>query len=122
MMEFYSETCQTARKEHFCEMCGKKIKPGETYFRENGKWDGCFFSRALHVQCHLLECDYCAEVDNEFTWTGITDWAFDVYCDECEHSPRFDDQEGWTDCTEYVTTCPKILAALKEKYKAEVTV
>ena len=31
MMGFYSETCQTARKEHLCEMCGKKIKPGEPF-------------------------------------------------------------------------------------------
>lgn len=119
MMEFYSERCYKAKKEHQCEMCGGKIMPGELYFQEKGKWCGDFFSRALHVQCHMLEIAYCTEVDNEFSWDAIYEYAQDEYCDTCEHSCRFEDREDWTDCCESVSTCPKILAALKEKYKWE---
>ena len=98
-------------------MCGGKIRPGEQYYRENGKWEGDFFSRALHVQCHLMEQDYCCEVDNEFTWGGIKDYIYDVYCDGCEHSIRNEDMEGWTDCSWCVTNCPKIFKALCAKRK-----
>lgn len=116
-MEFYSEAKVTARKEHVCEMCGGKILPGEVYYRENGKWEGEFFSRALHVQCHLIETDYCCEVECEFSWDSLMDYAQDEFCSGCEHAACNDDIEGWTECTHSVTDCPKILEALRRKYK-----
>ena len=115
-MEFYSEAMVKARKRHVCEMCGKDIQPGELYYRENGKWEGDFFSRALHVQCHLMEMDYCAEVECEFTWDSIEYYIDDAYCCDCVHSTRNEDMDGWTDCPYRVTDCPKILEALRKKY------
>ena len=115
-MEFYSEEKVKAKKEHTCEMCGGKIKPGDTYYRENGKWCGDFFSRALHVQCHLMEEDYCCEVDCEFSWDSIQDYIQDEYCCVCEHAACNDDVEGWTACPYSVTDCPKILESLCKKY------
>lgn len=110
MMEFYSERKSIARKVHTCELCGGKISPGETYYRETGKWDGDFFSRALHAHCHFMEQDYCCEVDNEFSWDDITDYIADTYC--CDYEAR-------TDCQYRVTECPKIKTALMAKYGGE---
>lgn len=109
MMEFYSENCYTARKEHTCEMCGGIIHIGEKYYQESGKWEGEFFSRSLHVHCHKMEREYCVEVDNEFTWDGIMDYIRDKYCNCCEHADCNEDKVGWTECKYAVTSCPKIL-------------
>lgn len=121
MMEFYSERQVTARKPHVCEMCGGKIVPGEAYYRENGKWEGDFFSRALHTHCHLMEMEYCCEVDNEFSWDDIADYIADTYCCDCEHAACNDDRDDWTECEYHVTDCPKIRAALTAKYETEAT-
>lgn len=117
MMEFYSESKVKARKKHTCEMCNKDIQQGELYYRENGKWDGDFFSRALHVQCHLMEADYCTEVDQEFSWSDITEYIYDEYCYRCEHAACNEDKDGWTECEYSVTDCPTIFEILSKKYK-----
>ena len=118
-MEFYSEACHTARKEYICEMCGRKIMQGEPYIYQSGKWDGVFFTRKLHRQCDLLLIDYCTEVDNEFTYDSVMEYAEEQWCYDCEHAGCNDDLEGWTECDESVTTCPKVLEKIKEKYKME---
>jgi hypothetical protein len=109
-MEFYSERISTARKQHRCEMCGKAIEIGETYGRESGKFYGDFFTRALHIHCQNMEHEYCNEVDSEFTWDAITDYIQDIFCYDCEHSARRDDEPEWTDCP-YMTVCecPKVI-------------
>jgi hypothetical protein len=119
MMEFYSESSHVARKPHVCEMCCGTIHPGERYYRENGKWEGEFFTRALHEHCHLMEADYCSEVDNEFSWDEIIDYISDIYCRKCPHSPCHDDLPDWTECEYSVTSCPTIKKALREKYGLE---
>ncbi len=115
MMEFYDERSLTAKKQHTCELCGQEIKPGERYFRETGKWCGEFFSRALHEHCHFMEVEYCAEVDNEFTWTEIMEYVADVYCRKCPHHPSHDDLPDWTDCNRIVTDCPRIKELFMER-------
>ena len=113
-MEFYSEACYTARKEHRCEMCGRKIARGEQYVYQSGKWDGDFFTRKLHRQCNLLLYDYCTEVDEEFTYSSVLEYAEEQYCHDCEHAACNDDREGWTECKEDVTTCPKVLTKMMD--------
>lgn len=108
MMEFYSESENKARKEYTCELCKKTIRQGERYFRETGKFNGCFFDRALHTQCHLMEADYCYNVDCEFTWDDITEYIIDEYCSRCECREA-------DDCQFLVTECPKILNFLTRK-------
>ena len=118
--EFFSERLLKSQKEHICEMCNKKINLGNYYYRESGKWDGGFFSRALHVQCHLMEVDYCTEVDCEFSWDDIVDYIAAEYCSVCEHSPQREDEEGWTECKDDIYTCPTILKRLLDKYKFSI--
>lgn len=120
-MEFFSERLLKSRKEHICKMCMRKINPGDYYFREVGKWNGDFFSRPLHVQCHLMEEDYCSEVDCEFSWDDIADYIADEYCSVCEHSAQRDEEDGWTECKDDIYTCPTILKTLLDKYKFAIT-
>lgn len=112
MMEFYSEQEHKAQKEHICELCEKAIRQGDQYYRETGKYNGVFFDRALHVQCHLMEEEYCFEVESEFTWDSIEEYIEDKYCSQCDN---YDADES--DCRRQyrVTECPKILKHLLQK-------
>ena len=105
-MEFYNETKHTAKKEHICEMCGRKIQVGEKYYQEKGKFYGEFFSRFMHTHCHNMEAEFCLEIDNEFSWDQITEYIQDNYCSVCEHND---------DCCVYVTDCPKIIEMFSNK-------
>ena len=107
-MEFYSENQRKARKDYTCSLCCGKIKAGEQYFREIGKYDGEFFSRAMHVQCRMMEAEYCAEVDCDFTWDDIYDYFCDEYCDRCESSTALEKI-----CEYSVYNCPKIFEVLQ---------
>lgn len=107
-MEFYNEKWATATKQHNCECCGKEIKIGERYHKESGKYDGEFFSRALCSNCAEIEADYCANIDNEFLWDEIIDYARDTFCVNCQHKEK--DEDG--DCDYLLGECPYI----KEHY------
>lgn len=90
--------------------------PGEKYYRESGKWEGEIFSRALHTHCYLMEKEYCCEVDNEFTYDEILDYIAETYCGGCGHAACNEGRDDYTECEHLVTDCPKIQAALIEKY------
>lgn len=51
---FYSSALRKARKAHKCEECGRQIKPGESYERVSGMWDGC-----ITVFC---TCSHCCDI------------------------------------------------------------
>lgn len=40
-----------ARKPHQCQECGRTIAPGETYRREEGLFEGSWFSQATCMHC-----------------------------------------------------------------------
>lgn len=109
-MEFYSENERKANKDYFCACCGRKIKAGEEYFRETGKWDGEFFSRAIHIQCHMMEAEYRTEAEYEFLWDDIYDYFFDEYCSRCSAADETIAEYG---CKNSIFTCPKIFEALQ---------
>ena len=110
-MEFFTERHVTARKTHRCEACGGEIRPGETYCRQTGKWEGDFFSRAWCAHCEAVMnyyFDFLA-TEQEFTYDGVRDDVSDRFCYECEHGPRQED-----DCSESVWSCPNILRLIQE--------
>jgi len=113
MMEFWREQTLKARKPHKCEMCGGEIKPGEKYNRELGKFDGAFFTRALHIRCAEFEADFCSYGECEFMWDEIYDFIVDKNCRVC---PHFDSEDG--DCRNGhdIYNCP----LLTEKYGKEI--
>lgn len=109
-MEFYSENQRKARKDYTCSLCCGKIKAGEKYFREAGKWDGEFFSRAMHIQCHMMVDEYCEEVEPEYTNAYVRDRFLDEYCSQCESADETIAENG---CENRIYTCPKIFEALQ---------
>ena len=112
--EFYNEKQHTARKEHICEMCGGVIKVGEKYWNEVGKYNGEFFSRALHDICHKMEREFCCEVDTEFSWDDITEYIQETYCTKCCHYFVNEDKEDYTECDTSIFECPIIRKAIEE--------
>ena len=111
--EFYDEHQHTARKEHICEMCGGVINVGEKYWNEVGKYEGEFFSRALHNICHQMEREFCSEVDCEFSWDEITEYIQETYCTKCPHHWRHEDEDDYVECTTTVHKCPFIRKAME---------
>ncbi len=114
-MDFYTEKCVKARKEHICELCNEKILAGEEYRRESGKFEGMMFSRCLHEHCYKMECEYCSEVDNEFDWSEVLEYFSDKYCYDCKHHHRFEENDDWEEC-DYanVAACPRIKALIMD--------
>lgn len=70
----YSEREVRARKQHRCCECRVSIKPGDTYNRADGLWDGSF-----HV---LKTCPPCAEARS---------WLWDRLSRSDECGPAFGD-------------------------------
>ena len=56
MPEMYNAFIHTARKEHVCEECGRRILAGERYETVAGKWDGEFFT--------FKTCSHCLDLKN----------------------------------------------------------
>lgn len=52
--EFYRMSVRTARKEHRCDECGKRIVAGEKYEVVVGKWDGNLGTFETCEQCRDL--------------------------------------------------------------------
>ena len=93
----------------------RKIHAGEYYYSERGKNDGDFFNRNLHTYCHNMECEYCSDIDNEFSWDSITDYVQEKYCGECQHAARKDDRDDWEECQyRRIVDCPKILKIFED--------
>ena len=101
MMEFYNESTHRARKERTCECCGKIIQAGELYTNQRGKYDGEFFTRDLCLPCEAILDRYCCEVDNEFTWDNVEEYAHECVCAKCQ---RYKDD----DCDFSVFRCPNV--------------
>lgn len=51
----FNEGPQKAKKQHKCSECGGNIRPGETYTKTWGVWDGsvCTFKRCTDCQSFL---------------------------------------------------------------------
>ena len=45
---------RTARKDHFCNLCGKRIKKGEKYCYQKEIYDGEFYEFKEHTRCSFI--------------------------------------------------------------------
>lgn len=52
-----SEAIHKARKRHQCHECGKGIRPGQRYYRQNQVGSEGFGSYVAHTRCVALEQD-----------------------------------------------------------------
>lgn len=103
-MEFYRHDIVVAKKEHECEFCKEKIKPGTSYHYECGKYDGDFFVRKLCKTCYSAMNDFLYQsYDSEFDYNEIMDFLAEKFCYDCVHGGEKDD-----DCKEYYK-CQKII-------------
>lgn len=66
---FFTETTVRARKPHLCCECRDEIKPGETYRRSSGKWEGRCETFATCLACVVLWKSVLLE-------TGCECWCF----------------------------------------------
>ena len=53
----WSQTLPRARKQHVCEECRLKIKPGTTYARTASLYDGSWTNYAVHLECQTLAAE-----------------------------------------------------------------
>lgn len=84
MMEFFNGRYHVARKEHTCEACQQKIRVGEKYEYESGKFEDQFFDRRYHMSCSEIMQEFCFESDDSaFTYDEVSDWWQDKYCYQC---------------------------------------
>ena len=75
--EFISEYWRTARKEHTCCECGKKINPGDEYQIVAGKWEGYFDA--------FKTCEKCADLRDSLIEAG----GCPLYCGLYEEYEAF---------------------------------
>lgn len=116
MMEFYNEKWTTAHIEHRCECCGKRIKAGEVYSRQIGKFCGDFFRRAYCVTCEGAVREYCIGVYDEFQYFDIHDHVRDKFCYDCP-----DKKPNMHRCdVKNVFQCPKVTEHYKKEYEKRI--
>lgn len=86
-MSFFRETTRTARKEHWCDLCGKSILKGEKY---TDHADNMMDESQV---CYLKQCDACEALVREFLKDDPSDgynaddmreWWNDRKCRDCK--------------------------------------
>lgn len=104
MLEFWNEMCvKKSKKSHKCQLCGGEIPAGSEYVRQNGKFDGEFFSRCLHPWCRSAIEKYCqATGENEYDDWAVLDYVQEEVCTAC---PEY--EHGC--CVKRVMTCEKVI-------------
>jgi hypothetical protein len=70
----YSECTRTARKEHTCDECEAKIRPGEQYNYESGVWDGRPSSYKTCLPCIDIRHHFLSKCNGN-SWTYQTLWS-----------------------------------------------
>ena len=105
MLDFWNETIvKKSKKPHKCQLCGAEIPEGSEYIRQNGKFDGEFFDRCLHMWCCSAIEEYCqATGENEYDDWAVLDYVQEKVCATCpEHE---------TNCrVKRIMACPKTIA------------
>lgn len=78
--EFHKSTIRTAKKEHICGECDRKIHPGEKYEYISAKYDGEIFSVTTCIDCLSLRktffCSFLYGAIWEYFWEEFKDWWF----------------------------------------------
>ena len=109
MMEFYTETHPKARKEHTCHICRGKIRKGERYSRESGKYEGEFSDRVTCKLCYLARDDHFNYTgDNEYDTWNIQDYLHEEHCRYCS-------EEEKAECDYLEFDCPIIRRHYEER-------
>lgn len=93
-MTFYHVETRKARKQHRCEMCGRRIDPGEEYLHGVGMegsvwvWKECAHCKAARL---LYDIDYDGEYNADYfeAWVDDSRWpSFETMTPEQFHQLR----------------------------------
>lgn len=90
MSEFNEVRKPIARKRHVCDVCFRSIPAGQRYVRNAGKWDGEFYSVAMHDACAEIFDVACSEHVAP-PWEGT---AFGEALEICRGSGLVEDVDG----------------------------
>ena len=90
MLTTLKETYPTAKKEHVCEFCACKIKPGQKYVRQTNVYDGTIYDFVTHQECkkvahELRMYDNCGD-------EGLDGESFLEYLNEYVNVNHYDDE------------------------------
>lgn len=78
-MELYrNKNINKTNKHHKCHLCDLDIPKGSNCLYEAGKYDGEFFSRYSHNECHIYWQDLNSDTYSEDEWVQFRDMA-EVY-------------------------------------------
>lgn len=71
MINVLKDKVLTARKKHYCMLCGEEIPIGTRYVRQTNKYDGYIRDYPMHQECYKLSTytDVIGEPIDE-GWTG----------------------------------------------------
>lgn len=91
-MEIIAEKYLTARKEHFCDFCGKKITKGTLYFDQFNKEGGEVYHWKSCVECEFLFRElydymdpYDGTVDSDYFHESLRNFGRDFVCTHCDN-------------------------------------
>lgn len=59
---------RTARKEHWCELCRRTIRPGEQYERQTNIYDGRLYDFKTCAHCRELIAHAPASLQEDIDW------------------------------------------------------
>ena len=94
------ETHPTARKRHFCGLCGCAIEKGQKYTRQTCA-DGDIYDFVAHEEC----CGVAVELDmyNECcAYEGLTS---EIFCEFIEDYIQDSGHEDWGELSMYEKVC-----------------
>lgn len=98
MIECSTFTMPKARKEHKCDLCGRKIPVGTKYVKFSYKEGGKFFETKLHNRCYSIVQEYSTdECESEWDAWSVIDWLECKLCDAC-HCERADCDKSVINC------------------------
>lgn len=79
----YKEIIRTARKEHKCYECYRKILPGEQYEYVSGIWDGVPESYKTCIDCKRLRDVFFSDWTFGMIWEDILNSGVDDIPEKC---------------------------------------
>ena len=128
MSEICSVTQHKAKKNHFCDVCGKPIIPGSEYLAIRSTQDGRFWNIKEHIHCDALLNAYTKQTGLGIDFGRldmVVAWLCAKACSECpiESTCRLAGQDIFT-CSAALRRVlqPTVLHAAIESVKRNIRI
>lgn len=116
MLEFSERMQRKARKQHYCDICGKSILPGCEYIQERMKANGEFLNLRRHIHCDaILDAFLCETSPDEYDSEMVALWAGRC-CDDLNDEGKCSDDDFYERCDkENCFECDLVLERLLDR-------